>query len=362
MKFEPKVVTKTIFMRIAITMAILAHWIVIAKSQVTKVKFQIRYNTALSVDTLGKYDCYVIITQGSATAAIDRIQGGSQYSVVVPTGSVVTLPPANFNMPLQNNQSYTGTVPAQWTLSNQIFSPGAQPLSDFYGITNSSSPSAFYNNLNTGDTIKLFTLNVKLPPGGCKAGVRLFENGVDPNSSATGMGGGDFSNGFVIGFVSGGNLQDYDGNVLSVYPNERVKNANDDGTGSLRKAVQCAAPESTVIFEDIMINDTIKLLSKIDITKNIKFTQSPSKVVKIKSAVNAPSLEVKVNKVLDLTNIAIFARNNTSLQGRAILNNGTLSLTDVKIYDPLIGSPNTGSTIKNNGSLVLKGSTSIKKQ
>ncbi len=361
MKFEVYNQLKLFKMKFAIAMAILTLWSFEAKSQVTKVKYQMRYNTALSVDTLAKYDCYIVITQGSATSTTDRIQGGSQYTAVVPTGSIVALPNSNNYMPLQNNQNYTGTVPTQWILSNQVFNPG-QTQSDFYGITNSTSPASFYNNLITGDTIKLFTLNVKLPANACKSGVRLFENGVDPNSSAAGMGGGDFSNGFVLGFVSGGNTQDYDGNITSVYPAERVKNANDSGTWSLRRAVECAGPESTIIFDDIMINDTIKLLSKIDIIKNVKFIQPSNKVVKIKSSFNAPSIDVKVNKVLDLTNIVVFARDNASLQGRAILNNGTVNLTDVKIYDPIIGTSNSGSTIKNLGKITIKGSTSLKKQ
>ncbi len=359
MKFASYITTKTIIMRVAIVMAILTHWIMPSLSQVTKVKFQIRYNSALSVDTLGKYECYIVITQGSATSTTNRVQGGSQYSVVVPTGSIVSLPTTNFNMPLQNNQTYTGTVPTQWSLANQVFNAG-QTQSDFYGITNSTSPASFFNNLVTGDTIKLFTLDVKLPPNACKSSVRLFENGVDPNSSAVGMGGGDFSNGYVLGFTSG-NTQDYDGNITSVYPSERVKNANDSGLWSLRRAVQCAGPESTIIFEDIMINDTIVLMSKIDILKNVKFTQPSNKVVKIKSSFNAPSIEVKVNKVLDLTNVAIFAKNNAALQGRAIQNYGKLNLTDVKIYDPLIGTSNSGSTIKNFGTITLNGNTFIKK-
>ncbi|HRG65249.1 MAG TPA: hypothetical protein PLV12_05555, partial [Saprospiraceae bacterium] len=55
------------------------------------------------------YDCYVVIVSGTAASTQHRTQMSSQFSVVVPTGSVVTLPQTY--LPLQNNQNYGGTVP-----------------------------------------------------------------------------------------------------------------------------------------------------------------------------------------------------------------------------------------------------------
>ena len=43
---------------------------------------------------------------------------------------------------------------------------------------------------------KYYFFTFPLPGGGCIGGIRLYENGVDPNSAAPGMGGGDFENYF----------------------------------------------------------------------------------------------------------------------------------------------------------------------
>ncbi len=175
-------------------------------SQVTKVKYQMRYNT-----TTCRFDCYLIIAEGSGTTPQRRAQFGSQFSIVVPTGSSVSIA-QNF-MPLVGNQSYNGTIPLTWTLSSLIQAPAVTPQFDYHGITPLTSPAAFYNNLNTGDTIKIFSLNIS-PITTCATSIHIFENNVDPPSDAAGMGGGDFSNGFALG----GTLQLYDSNRPMVYP------------------------------------------------------------------------------------------------------------------------------------------------
>ncbi|MBK9256234.1 MAG: carboxypeptidase regulatory-like domain-containing protein [Saprospiraceae bacterium] len=180
---------------------------------VTQVKYQIKYNT-----TSCRWDCFLIIDQGSATLASRRAQGNAQYSVVVPTGSTVNIA-QNF-MPLQNNGSYTGTIPLIWQISNIITSPAAEPQSDFYGITPTLSPTSHYNNLAAGDTIRLFALNIN-PTTNCGAGIRIYQNGIDPGSSDPGMEGGDFSNGFTVGSPN----QAYAGNAPKVNPPPPVLNA-----------------------------------------------------------------------------------------------------------------------------------------
>lgn len=175
-------------------------------SQVTRVKYQMRYNTQTC-----RFDCYLIIAAGTGTTAQQRAQFGSQFSVVVPTGSSVSIA-QNF-MPLVGNQSYNGTTPLTWTLSSLIQAPAVTPQFDYHGITPLTSPAAFYNNLFTGDTIKIFSLNIS-PLTTCASSIHVFENNVDPSSDQPGMGGGDFSNGFALG----GTAQLYDSNRPMVYP------------------------------------------------------------------------------------------------------------------------------------------------
>jgi len=191
-------------------------------AQVTMVDYQAKYN---DVDCL--WDFYIIIQAGTATTVPQRAQFNSQYSIVLPTGSVITGAPINY-MPLQNNQSYTGTVPLKWTLGTPVVNPAASPGNDFYGITPTLSPASFYNNLAPGDTIRIFSLDVG-PITECGAGIRIFNNGTDPASSDPGMGGGDFSNGFTIG----GPTQTYNTNAPKVNPSPPVISATNECTAEL---------------------------------------------------------------------------------------------------------------------------------
>ena len=183
-------------------------------AQVTSVDYQLKYNTETCL-----WDVYIIIQGGSATTIPQRAQFNSQISVVVPTGTVISGAPINY-MPLQNNQTYMGTVPLKWTLGTPVVNPAASPGNDFYGITPTLSPASFYNDLFTGDTVKIFALDIGTFSD-CGGGIRLFDNDTDPPSNAPGMGGGDFSNGFTLG----GATQLYNTNAPQVDPPPPVLSA-----------------------------------------------------------------------------------------------------------------------------------------
>lgn len=74
------------------------------QAQVTSVNYQLKYNA----DSCW-YDAFIIINAGSATTIARRTQTNAQYSLVVPTGTTVTMR-KNY-MPLRDNQTYSGTVP-----------------------------------------------------------------------------------------------------------------------------------------------------------------------------------------------------------------------------------------------------------
>ncbi|MDF1698560.1 MAG: Ig-like domain-containing protein [Saprospiraceae bacterium] len=191
-------------------------------AQVTSVDYQLKYDT-----TECQYDAYIIINAGTATTVPQRIQFNAQYSIVVPTGTALTV--TESYMPLQNNATYTGTVPLTWAAGTPVISPAAQPESDFYSITpDLGGITAHYNNLAAGDTVKIFSIAVDTVSN-CSQGIRIYENGSDPDSNAEGMGMADFSNGFTLGSIN----QIYSANSTQLYPPEpaiiSISNACSDG-------------------------------------------------------------------------------------------------------------------------------------
>lgn len=172
-----------------------------AFGQVKKVDYLMKYNCETN-----KYDVSLMIKEGSATTIPHRAQFNSQISIVVPTGEAVVI--TNKYMPLQSNQDYTGTAPLDWGLGNPIFSPEAQPENDFYSVIPKLSPASFYNNMEEGDVVMLFSF-IAGTTGQYNEDIRFFKNGIDPDDNDVGMGGGDFSNGFSIG----GAEQLYNGNI-----------------------------------------------------------------------------------------------------------------------------------------------------
>ena len=177
-------------------------------AQVTDVKYLIEYNNEIE-----KYDCKIYIAEGETTSYPERIQFNAQYTIVVPTGSQVTID--TLYNPKENNQFYTGTVPCLWEFGATEIAPPTQPEHDFYAVFPNLSPPSAYDDLSPGDTITLFSISVDVDP--CENAVRPFINGVDPDSAEF-PGGGDFSNGFAFG----GGGQVYSGNLYSEYENAYI--------------------------------------------------------------------------------------------------------------------------------------------
>jgi len=110
--------------------------------------------------------------------------GPSQISVVLPASIADT--------PLQNLISYNA---GNWGDNSIIYAPVVQPQNDFHGVESGGA----LTNLVTGNELLIFSFTVN---GGCVPGLRLFNNGIDPDSSQPGMGGGDFSNTIDNGMIT----------------------------------------------------------------------------------------------------------------------------------------------------------------
>ncbi len=177
-----------------------------SNAQVEKVSLGLKFNQQTNL-----FDCYMKVEKGQALLSRHRIQFNAQISLVVPTNSTVTL--AKNYMPLQENHKYTGVDPMRWNITNAVKTPTTLESSDVIGITPSMTPTSFYNDLNEGDEVKLFSVNISPLPK-CGEGVRLFNNDSDPNSSSRGMNGGDFRNGFTVGNAE----QKYSSNFTNINP------------------------------------------------------------------------------------------------------------------------------------------------
>ncbi len=176
------------------------------RAQVSNIKYQLKYNS----DSCW-YDAFLIIENGSANTIPERTQDYSQFSVIVPAGTNINV--IKNYMPIENNSSYTGTIPVNWFISGVVGGPSIEPNFDFYMFSPSLDSLSHYNNIYTGDTIKLFSLSVDTIFD-CGSGIRLFENGTDPGPMAPGMGYIDFSN--QLNLVGSSVL--YDENAPQIYP------------------------------------------------------------------------------------------------------------------------------------------------
>lgn len=189
----------------------------IVSAQVTDVKYMLRFN-----EITGLFDAFLVAEAGNATTVQQRTQFNSQFSVVVPSGSSVSVS-ENF-LPLVGNQNYNSMTPREWHMVNSILAPLSNPHNDYHAIIPGLSPSAHYNNITEGDTLKLFSLSVQPIPA-CKQEVRMFENDTDPTSQDPSFMGGDFTNGFTMG----GALQLYNGNIVgNLIPIPTVAITGDD--------------------------------------------------------------------------------------------------------------------------------------
>lgn len=149
----------------------------------------------------GDFDCKLIITEGTATTAQDLEQLISTFTIVVPTGTNISYI-ESYN-PLTDNQTFMGTIPMEWQLSNSAIAPNEQPESDYYSYSPQISPNVNYNALNDGDVVSLFRFSAEAT---CNLDIRPIDNDID----ATILSGTDYSNGFTIGNTN----QIYSGNQL----------------------------------------------------------------------------------------------------------------------------------------------------
>ena len=168
-------------------------------AQVTSVNYRLKYNA----DSC-RYDAYIVINSGTATTIAQRTQFNAQYSIVLPQADSIITSSLTSYAPYQNNSvAGSSSTPLQWAITTKLIAPAAAPGNRFYSITPNLSPASRYGTtliptLQPGDEILLFSFKVS-SISTCGSGIRIWENGSDPNSAAAGMLGSDYNNGFTLG-------------------------------------------------------------------------------------------------------------------------------------------------------------------
>lgn len=191
--------------------------------------FIINHLSAQDIELTVRFDAPNCTYQVYATPDFTQnnfiVAGGSQITVLLPSDMQDT--------PL----TVTSVAGGPWSDNSQVYGPGASPENDFHAISSNGSSVNFVS----GEEVLLFTFVL---PGGtcCTEGIRLFNNGSDPESNETGMGGGDFNNYFANALL----LDDY-------------YSANYDNTGTI--CDECLinpvdAPTATATTQDFCVIDT----------------------------------------------------------------------------------------------------------
>ncbi len=169
------------------------------EAQISELKYLMNYNCETS-----QYDVSIKIMEGSANTILDRIQFNSQLTILIPTGMSFEI--VDRYQPLEDNQTYQGTVPNAWATYTPIISPDGHEKYDFYSVAPKLAPASFFNDIEEGEEICLFSFAVDGEEE-FNERIRFFDNEIDNDLSL--FEGADLRNGYSIG----GAADKYNGNI-----------------------------------------------------------------------------------------------------------------------------------------------------
>lgn len=156
--------------------------------------------TSISVIAMKKVFIVLSFLSLALTSVAQRVDYTLRYSIPQSRYEVYARPTftqAQYNWGSAQVTVVTPTAVADspFTISS-VAAGGWADNSDIYGVQSSDfhgiGSTGLKVDLVSGVETLLFTF--VLPGGVCQPGLRLFVNGSDPNSSVTGMKGGDFAN------------------------------------------------------------------------------------------------------------------------------------------------------------------------
>lgn len=154
-------------------------------STINAVEFKVEQDA----NVCGLYNCYMVITDGSAYNPLNLFQSNATYTIKTPSDVTISL-----------NESINPATNT-WTNGNSLLAPTQDPTHNFFSF-HPTLNGAMYDPLVEGQEVLLFTVNATSSVQGPK-GIVLFDNDNDlPNNPLS------FLNGTTIGSTT----QIYDGN------------------------------------------------------------------------------------------------------------------------------------------------------
>jgi len=134
--------------------------------------------------------------------------------------------------------------------------------------------------------------------------------------------------------------------------NLMVSNTNNNGSGSLRDAIVCAADGATIQFANHLVNDVVFLTGEvIDINKNLNII-GPNGASVFVNGSYVPRI-FKVNSGVQLTLSGIHLVGGTLQDGSIILNKGSVYIDDAYIFN-CVSNPNPSNPrLSGNGTYYL---------
>ena len=139
---------------------------------------------------------------------------------------------------------------------------------------------------------------------------------------------------------------------------KNVINTANSGNGSLRYAINCAVPGSTLTFDPSLNNQSILITAPLNINKDL--TISTNQQVTIAGAgVTGSVFVIESDKVVTLKGLDIECSNAGN--GRCITNNGVLTLEQIQLIDPVSTHTNSAVLNQNGGQIIIKNNVILEK-
>jgi len=138
---------------------------------------------------------------------------------------------------------------------------------------------------------------------------------------------------------------------------KEVLNLNADGYGSLKRQILCADPVDVIAIHPDVYNESINLDTTLVIDKELIINPGAGNTFSIVSDEQGPIF--KITGSLELNHVTLISGEMDP--AGALLNDGTLILNNVNIYENENTSDPTG-LIQNNGQLIIRGMSNLLKE